>query len=62
MHAVRRLGAKCRSLTNSRGSRVQKSRSRVQRSRSRVQCRGRESKVAVAGPMSQQGKMIWGSR
>ena len=32
------------------------------KSRSRVQCRGRGSKVAVAGPMSGQGKMIWGSR
>ena len=35
-----------RSLTNSRGSRVA----------------GRGSKVAVAGPMSRQGKMIWGLR
>ena len=29
---------------------------------SRVQCRGHGSKVAVAGPMSRQGKVIWGSR
>ena len=48
---------KNRSLTNSRGSRVA-----GPQSRSRVQCRGRGSKVAVAGPMSRQGKMIWGSR
>ena len=39
---------KATSLTNSRGS--------------RVQCRGRGSKVAVAGPMSRQGKIIWSSR
>ena len=30
--------------------------------RSRVQCRGRGSNVAVAGPMSLQGKMVWSSR
>ena len=50
-----------RSLTNSRGSRVAGPKSRVAgpKSRSRVQCRGRGSKVAVAGPMSRQGKMIW---
>ena len=41
------------SLTNSRGSRVA-----GPKSRSRVQCRSRGSKVAVAGPMSRQGKMI----
>ena len=29
---------------------------------SRVQSRGHGSNVAVAGPMSRQGKMIWGSR
>ena len=46
-----------KSLTNSRGSRVA-----GPKSRSRVQSRGRGSKVAVAGPMSRQGKMIWGSR
>ena len=40
------------SLTNSRGSRVAGRGSRVQRSRSRVQCPGRESNVAVAGPVS----------
>ena len=45
------------SLTNSRGSRVA-----GPKSRSRVQCRGRGSKVAVAGPMSRQEKMIWSSR
>ena len=45
------------SLTNSRESRVAGA-----KSRSRVQCRGRGSKVAVAGPMSRQGKMIWSSR
>ena len=52
------------SLTNSRGSRVAGPKSRVAgpKSRSRVQCRGRGSKVAVAGPMSRQGKIIWGSR
>ena len=59
------------SLTNSRGSQVAGRGSRVAgrgsrvagpKSRSRVQCRGRGSKVAVAGPMSRQGKMIWGSR
>ena len=51
------------SLTNSRGSRVAGPKSRVAgpKSRSRVQCRGRGSKVAVAGPMSRQGKIIWGS-
>ena len=43
------------SLTNSRGS-------RVAGRGSRVHSRGRGSKVAVAGPMSRQGKMIWGSR
>ena len=37
-----------KSLTNGRGS--------------SVQSRGRGSKVAVAGPISRQGKMIWGSR
>ena len=47
----------CWSLTNSRGSRVA-----GPKSRSRVQSRGRGSNVAVAGPMSRQGKMIWGSR
>ena len=53
-----------KSLTNSRGSRVAGPKSRVEgpKSRSRVQCRGRGSKVAVAGPMSRQGKIIWGSR
>ena len=45
------------SLTNSRGSRVA-----GPKSRSWVQCRGRGSNVAIAGPMSRQGKMIWGSR
>ena len=35
-----------KSLTNGRG----------------LQVAGRGSKVAVAGPMSRQGKMIWGSR
>ena len=57
-----------RSLTNSRGSRVQ-SRGHGSTvavtgplSRSWVQCRSRGSKVAFAGPMSRQGKIIWGSR
>ena len=27
-----------------------------------VECRGRGSNVAVAGPMSLQGKMVWSSR
>ena len=40
------LGLFALSLTNSRGSRVA----------------DRGSKVAVAGPMSRQRKMIWGSR
>ena len=40
------------SLTNSRGSRVAGRGSRVAGRGSRVQCRGRGSKVAVAGPMS----------
>ena len=46
------------SLTNSRGLRIAGLKSR---SRSRVQSRGRGSNVAVAGPMSRQGKMILGS-
>ena len=45
------------SLTNGRRSRVA-----GPKSRSRVQCRGYGSKVAVEGPVSRQGKMIWGSR
>ena len=55
------IGQSVLSLTNSRGSRVAGRGARVAgpMSRSRVQCRGRGSKVAVAGPMSRQGKMIW---
>ena len=49
MHVVRRLGAKCRSLTNSRGSRVAGPKVAVAGpvSRLRVQSRGRGTNVAA---------------